>query len=108
MGSSAPNSPRIREGSHSRKLVVASPATNITFYSAQSCVTLGSCCLLPGYSHTCCKDLLRGATGCCSRVAGELVLYSLVRTARSMATQEYRYRGAGVALSGRSQKTRFP
>ena len=40
-------------------------------YSAQSSVTLYSCCLLPPYRHTCCEDLLRGATGCCSRVAGD-------------------------------------
>jgi len=56
---------------HSRKLAVASPATNIPFYSAQSSVAPVSCSLLPGYSHTCCEDLLRGATGCCSRVAGD-------------------------------------
>src|SRR5215212_3214451 len=28
------------------------------------------------YGSVCCEDLLRGATGCCSRVAGELVLCS--------------------------------
>src|SRR5215212_10158731 len=46
-------------------------ATNIPFYSTQSSVAPVSCSLLPGYSHTCCEDLLRGATGCCSRVAGD-------------------------------------
>src|SRR5215203_4268633 len=75
---------RTAEKAHSRKLVVSSPATNIPFYSAQSSVTPCSCCLLPGYRHTCCEDLLRGATGCCSRVAGEFVLCSALRTARSI------------------------
>src|SRR5215213_6708454 len=54
-----------REGSHSRKLVVASPATNVPFYSAQSSVTPGSCCLLTGYRHTCGENMLGGVTGCC-------------------------------------------
>src|SRR5215212_1314701 len=50
------------------------PRHQHTVYSAQSTVTPCSCCLLAGYSHTCCKDLLQGpTTGCCSRVAGELV-----------------------------------
>jgi hypothetical protein len=66
---------RAAEKTHSRKLIVASPATNIPFYSNQRIVTPYSSCLLPGYSHTCCEDLLRGATGCCSRVARELVLW---------------------------------
>src|SRR5215212_5867352 len=68
---------RESEKGHSRKLVVAIPATNISFYGAQRSGTSGSCCVLPGHSHTCCEDLLRGATGCCSRVAGELVLCAL-------------------------------
>src|SRR4028119_2320242 len=38
---------RAAEKAHSRKLVVASPATNIPFYSAQSSVTPCSCHLLP-------------------------------------------------------------
>src|SRR5215212_7051324 len=59
----------VAEKDNSRKLVVARSATNIPFHSGQSSVTPGSCCLLPGYSHTCCEDLLRGATGCCSPVA---------------------------------------
>src|SRR5215203_5154442 len=62
---------RVAEKAHSRKLVVASPTTNIPFYSAQSTVTPCSCYLLAGYSRTCYEDLLRGATGCCRRVAGE-------------------------------------
>src|SRR5215218_8988877 len=62
---------RESERAHSRKPTVASPATNIPFYSTQSSVAPVSCSLLPGYSHTCCEDLLRGATGCCSRVAGD-------------------------------------
>src|SRR3712207_2366335 len=37
------------EKGYSRKLVVASPATNILFYSAQSSVTPLSCWLPPGY-----------------------------------------------------------
>src|SRR5829696_1757981 len=61
---------RIREGSFS-EISGSKLATNIPFYSAQSSVAPVSCSLLPGYSHTCCEDLLRGATGCCSRVAGD-------------------------------------
>src|SRR5215218_6178163 len=75
---------RESEKAHSRQPTVAIPATNIPFYSAQSSLTPGSCCLLPVYSHTCCEDLLGGATGCCSQVAGGLVLCSPVRTARSI------------------------
>src|SRR5215218_10932668 len=74
---------RVSEKAHSWKLVVAIPATNVLFYSPQSTVTPGSCCVLPGYSHICCEDLLRGATGCYSPVAGELVLCSAARTTRS-------------------------
>src|SRR5215218_11458390 len=77
-----PSIHRVAEKAHSRKLVVAIPATNIPFYSAQSSVTPYFCCLLAGYRHTCCKDLLRGAIGCCSRVARELVLCNDLRTAR--------------------------
>src|SRR5215211_6423076 len=64
------------EKAHSRKLTVASLATNIPFYSGQSSVSPLSCCLLPGHSYTCCEDLLGGATPCCSRAAGELVSIS--------------------------------
>ena len=60
------------EKAHSRKLVVASPATNISVDGCQSSGTTCSCYLLPGYSHTCCEDLLRGATGCCRRVLQEI------------------------------------
>src|SRR5215218_8634167 len=55
------------------------------------------------YSSVCCEDLLRGATGCCSRVAGELVLCSPARVVwtnvlhRTFVTGE-RIRGLLVAL----------
>src|SRR5215208_6295971 len=81
-------SPSRREGLHSRKLVVASPATNIPFYSAQTSVIPYSCCLLPGCSHTCCEGLLRGATGCCSRVAGELSCVAICVCVAGWGTQD--------------------
>src|SRR5215212_12234220 len=81
-------------------------ATNIPFYSAQSSVAPVSCCLLAGYSHTCCEDLLRGATGCCSRVATELVLCSLSTAQRHNATQDFVHRGARVALCNSSGERR--
>src|SRR5215204_3801325 len=76
-----------------------------TVYSAQSSVTPCSCCLLPGYSHTCCEDLLRGATGCCSRVAGELVLCSPARAVRT--THYTGLSSQGGAHSDRSRKSGF-
>jgi hypothetical protein len=69
-------SPSSRECEPSRLLVVASPATSIPVDGVLSSATTCSCYLLPRYRHTCCEDLLRGATGCCRPVAGELVLCS--------------------------------
>src|SRR5215218_8527384 len=66
-------SPNFLEGSFS-EIGGSKPLDQHTTYSEQSRVTLGSCCLLPGHSHTCCEDLLRRATDCCSPVAGQLVL----------------------------------
>src|SRR5215212_7398515 len=94
------------EKAHSRKPTVANPATCTSFYSGQSSVTPGSCYLLVRHSHTCCEDLLRGATGCCSRVAGELVLCSLSTAQRHNATQDFVHIGAGVALSNSSGERR--
>src|SRR5918993_233239 len=75
---------RAAEKAHSRQYTVASPATNIPVDGALSSGTGCSCYLLPRHSHACCEDLLRGATGCCSRVAGELVLYSPARLCQPM------------------------
>src|SRR5215218_10182185 len=72
------------------------PRHQHTAYSEQSRVTLGSCCLLPGHSHTCCEDLLQRATGCCSRVARELLLCSALRTARSIGYTGLSSQGAGL------------
>src|SRR5215217_6553636 len=91
-------SPNCREGSFS-EIGGSKPLDQHTTYSEQSRVTLGSCCLLPGHSHTCCEDLLRGATGCCSRVARELLLCSALRTARSIGYNRTFFTGSRVALS---------
>src|SRR5215217_2487574 len=72
----APTPFRTVSKAHSRKLVVARPATNILVDGVLSSGTTCSCYILPGYRHTCCEDLLRVATGCCSWVAEELVLCS--------------------------------
>jgi hypothetical protein len=57
-----------------------------------------------GNSHTSCEDLLRGATGCCSTVAKELVLCSDVRTARSVGYTGLSSQEGGVAQSRSSRK----
>src|SRR5215212_8034821 len=59
------------------------PPHQHTVYSRQSTVTPYFCFLLAEHRHICCEDLLRGATGCYSPVAGELVLCSAARTTRS-------------------------
>src|SRR5215218_6856993 len=41
-----------------------------------------------GVWSVCCEDLLRGATGCCSPVAGELVLCSTSLESPCIATQD--------------------
>src|SRR5215217_8104602 len=66
-GASAKAYYRVAEKAHSRKLVVASPATNLPVDGGLSSGTTCSYCLLPGYSHTCCEDLWQSVTGCCSR-----------------------------------------
>src|SRR5215216_7721356 len=91
---------RAAEKAHSRRLVVASPGHQHTVYSAQSSVNPCSCSLVLGYSHTCCEDLLRGATGYCSRVAGELVLCSQERRCAPQTTQDYRSSHAGTQCLG--------
>src|SRR5829696_9232286 len=70
-----PTSPlqTVSEGSFS-ETHCSKPPHQHTVYSRQSTVTPYFCFLLAGHRHICCKDLLRGATDCCSRVAGELVL----------------------------------
>src|SRR5215217_4224985 len=73
------------EKAHSRKFVVARPATNTPVNSVQSFATPCSYCLLLGHSHICREDLLRGATGCYRPVAGELVLCSPARAAQTNA-----------------------
>src|SRR5215203_6764022 len=88
------NSPSCREGSFS-EIGGSKPATRIPADGGLSSGTTCFCCLLPGYSHTCCEGLLRGATAGCSRVAGELVLYSSVHTARSVG-----YTGLSSPRSG--------
>jgi hypothetical protein len=52
----------------------------------------------------CCEDLLGGATGCCSTVAGELVLCSDVRTAWSVVYTGLSSQEGGVAQSRSSRK----
>src|SRR5215218_1450777 len=76
-------SPSCREGSFSETRG-SKPLHQHTVYSAQSSLPPWYCYLLPGYSHSCCEDLLRGVTGCCSRVAGEFVLCRRMRTARTI------------------------
>src|SRR5215213_145936 len=88
-------SPNRREGTFS-EIGGSKPLDQHTTYSEQSRVTLGSCCLLPGHSHTCCEDLLQRATGCCSRVARELLLCSALRTARSIGYTGLSSQGAGL------------
>src|SRR5215212_9056770 len=79
-----PTSPfqTVSEGSFS-ETHGSKPPHQHTVYSRQSTVTPYFCFLLAGHSHICCEDLLRGATGCYSPVAGELVLCSAARTTRS-------------------------
>src|SRR5215203_2943976 len=84
-------SPSFPEGSFS-EIGGSKPLDQHTTYSEQSRVTLGSCCLLPGHSHTCCENSLRGATACCSPVARDLVLCSHARLFRRTATQDFRHR----------------
>src|SRR5215213_1696331 len=90
-------SPSFPEGSFS-EIGGSKPLDQHTTYSEQSRVTRRSCCFLPGHSHTCCEDLLRGATGCCSRVAGELVLCSALRTAWSVGYTGLCHRGQGCPV----------
>src|SRR5215208_2295595 len=98
------HSPSCREDSFS-EIGGSKPATRIPADGGLSSGTTCFCCLLPGYSHTCCEGLLRGATAGCSRVAGELVLCSQERRCAPQTTQDYRSSHAGAQCFGHHTTT---
>src|SRR5215217_8864526 len=75
---------RAAEKAHSRKPTVASSATNLPFYSAQSSVLPLSCCFWRDIATPAGRICYEELQVVAAEFAGELVLCSPVRTARSI------------------------